>query len=49
MTFGEIGPPDVHPPEDFSYLLLLPAVGIRTRCTVVFMYRADRCIGLGRV
>jgi len=34
MTFGEIGPLDVHPREDFSYLLLLPAVGIRTRCTV---------------
>ena len=31
---GEIGPLDVHPHEDCSYLLLLPSVGIRTRCTV---------------
>lgn len=31
---GEIGPLDVHPHEDCSYLLLLPTVGIRTRCTV---------------
>jgi len=49
MTFGEIGPLDVHPREDSPTSCYFPAVGIRTRCTVVFMYRTDCCIGLGRV